>query len=77
MLSWQHVTKSKCQGEINHFQLCKVVLLLVNIIICFVKGDAMATGSGELASSLGGRGGEEVEKGAYHASTLHLPKITF
>ena len=57
MLSWQYVTKSKCQGEINHFQLCKVVLLLVNIVICFVKGDAMATGSGELASSLGGRGG--------------------
>ena len=54
MLSWQYVTKSKCQGEINHFQLCKVVLLLVNIVICFVKGDAMATGSGELASSLGG-----------------------
>ena len=57
MLSWQYVTKSKCQGKINHFQLCKVVLLLVDIVICFVKGDAMATGSGELASSLGGGGG--------------------
>ena len=39
------------------FQLSKVVLHLVDIIICVVKGDAMATGSGELASSLGGGGG--------------------
>ena len=52
------------------FQLSKVVLHLVDIIICVVKGDAMATGSGELASSLGG-GGEGGGEGCL--PRLHPP----